>query len=48
MNDMLDSKCGDAGGWLYFYDWNIWFGRDKVNDDGSFRPICQRTPSGAS
>lgn len=40
VDGMLNNKCGDAGGWIYFYEWNVWFGRDTTNDDGSFRPAC--------
>lgn len=49
VNDMLNSKCGDAGGWVYFHGWNMWFGRDSYHyRSGGFRPVCNRLPSSAS
>lgn len=30
---MLNQKCGDIGGWIYFSDWALWFGRDTTNED---------------
>ncbi|ROW02421.1 hypothetical protein VMCG_06037 [Cytospora schulzeri] len=33
VNDMLNAKCGDKGGWIYFIAWKLWVGRDVTNED---------------
>lgn len=44
VNDMLNAKCGDKGGWVYFNDWKLWVGRDVTNDYGTYRAACGQNP----
>ncbi|POS76642.1 hypothetical protein DHEL01_v204954 [Diaporthe helianthi] len=44
INDILNRNCGDAGGRIRFFQWQLWVGRDATNDDGTFRWACATTP----
>ncbi|KAG8157864.1 hypothetical protein KVR01_012136 [Diaporthe batatas] len=44
VNDLLNDRCRDLGGWVFFIKWAIWVGRDATNDDGTFRWVCGNSP----
>lgn len=45
VNDMLNSKCGNKGGWVFFVGWKLWVGRDVTNADGTYRAACGYDPN---
>lgn len=40
VNQLLDEKCGDLGGWAYFVSWNLQIGRGLTDSFGGLTGEC--------